>query len=112
VKARETIVIPAGTTYYYTRTKEECEDIRQRDIATGNNYDSAGEPKIYSRITSSRIQENTFCTIIKNRNIEWDTWFNKPSHLLEVLATINGAPRIILVKDPRRVQSQHQKEFN
>lgn len=95
--------IPAGTKYWYDRTDEQINNLRALDAAMGETLDSAGEPKIYNRTTWSLLKEASVVSVIKTRGVTWTSWVKKPSYLIEVLATIDGVPRIIKVRDPRRV---------
>ena len=102
----ETIVIPAPVKYWYERTDEQIDNLRELDRRMGTTLDSAGEPKIYNRIASAQCDEPLICTVLKTRGVSWNawTWHKKPTYLIEVIATINNVPRIIKVRDPRKVK--------
>lgn len=100
----ETIItIPAGTKYWWDRTDEQIENLRCLDAAMGATIDSAGEPKIYNRTTWNTALETLTCTVTKTRGVSWNSWANKPTFLIEALTTIDGKPRVIKFRDPRRV---------
>lgn len=98
-----TLTIPAGTKFWYDRTDAQIDNIRALDAAMGATLDSAGEPKIYNVTTSGILREGVVCTVLKTRGVTWQSWMRKPTYLIEVLATIEGVPRIVKVRDPRRV---------
>lgn len=95
--ANETVVARKGSTYYYLLTEAQVKAIREHDVATGNALDSAGEPRIYSRVSSGCFQSDTPVAITKRRGVQWPTWTNKPKHLCEGVATIDGSPHVIML---------------
>lgn len=101
--AKDVIIVPSGSKYWYDRTDEELKRISDLDDACGSTLDSAGEPKIYNKTASKTTKIDLTCTVIKSRGVPWSTCFKKPTHLLEVLATIDGMPKVIKVRDPRKV---------
>lgn len=94
----DTVVAPKGSTYWYILTPEQVRAMEEHDVATGNRLDSAGEPRLYSRVSGGRFPADTVVTITKRRGVEWPTWNRKPKYLCEGLATIDGIPRTILVQ--------------
>lgn len=95
----DTIVARKGTTYYYVLTEEQVRALEEYDTRTGDTLDSAGEPRLYSQVTSGCFQTDTPVAITKRRNVQWPTWRNKPKYLCEGVATIDGVPRVIMVVD-------------
>lgn len=96
MKDLDTNLLAAGTHYWYRRTETEMQELIQHDIAIGNSITSDGESRIYSPIGGTRLKVDTVVTVTRRRGIEWNTWFRKPRHLAEGLATIDGAPRMIM----------------
>ena len=90
------LVLRKGTKYYWRRSVFELEMIRQRDVTSGNVYDSAGEPRIYCPITSDILEEDVVVTVTRKRGVNWDHWRNKPAYLTEGITTINGEAKVIL----------------
>lgn len=93
---KETVVVPGGTRFYYIKSEGELRAEQEADVATGRVLDSAGEPRLYSNIASSRFTEDTPATITRRRGLEWPHWNKKPAHLVEGLATIRGVPRLVM----------------
>jgi hypothetical protein len=94
-----TVVRPTGSKFYYVKSEQELQAEMEADMAVGLTTDSAGEPRLYARIASSRFTEDTPVTITRRRGIPWPHWRKKPPHLVEGLATIRGVPRIIMFQD-------------
>lgn len=94
--SNETVVLRTGGTYWYHISQEKLEAIQRLDAETGNTCDSAGEPRIYTTLRSGIVDEDTLVTITRRRNIPWNCYRTKPSHLVEGLATIVGVPQIIM----------------
>lgn len=96
----EQIVLPAGTKYYYRYTSEEYASLKSR---TDGELDSAGEPKLVSRMGVGWLDQPTVATVLKTRKIEWFGLYTRPRYLLEVFANLEDqCPRVILVSDPRK----------
>jgi len=93
---KEAVVLPGGTRFYYIKTEDELRAEREADVATGQVLDSAGEPRLYSKIASSRFTEDTLATVTRRRGLEWPHWNKKPAHLVEGLATIRDVPRLVM----------------
>lgn len=100
------ITLPVGTKYWWDRTPEQVDNLRSLDAAMGATLDSAGEPKIYNVTTWNTAQEPLTCTVTKTRGVSWQSWLRKPTFLIEVITTINGMPRVIKVRDPRRTRER------
>lgn len=96
------ITLPVGTKYWWDRTPEQIDNLRSLDAAMGATLDSAGEPKIYNTTTWNTTTETLTCTVTKTRGVSWKSWFQKPTFLIEGITTIDGMPRVIKVRDPRR----------
>lgn len=95
----QTILARKGSTYYYVLTPEQLRAIEVADAEAGNFWDSAGEPRMYSPVTSGCFETDTPVAITRRRGVQWPTWRNKPKHLCEGVATIDGIPRVIMVID-------------
>jgi len=93
---KETTALLPGKCFWYVKTEEQIEAERQQDRDSGRYYDAAGEPLLYSRIGSGRLNYHTIVTVLKKKNVGWPHWSNKPTRLTEGLATISGIPRLIL----------------
>lgn len=91
-----TTLLPAGTRYWYRRSDAELQEMMQHDIAIGNSMTSDGESRIYSPVGGTKLDVDTVVTVTRRRGIEWNTWYLKPKHLVEGLATIDGVPRMIM----------------
>jgi len=92
----DVVLLPTGTHYWFRRTEDELQKLIQHDISIGNSITSDGESRIYSPVGGTRLKVDTVVTVTRRRGIEWTTWYRKPRHLLEGLATIDGVPRIIM----------------
>lgn len=92
----ETVVRPAGSKFYFIKSDEDLAAEREADIKVGATLDSAGEPKLYSKVASSSFPEDTLVTITRRRRVPWPHWRMKPTHLVEGLATIRGVPRLVM----------------
>lgn len=99
-----TLTLPAGTKYWFDRTPEQIDNLRALDAAMGQTFDSAGEPKIYNVTTSRTTKEDIVVTVTKKRGVSWNSWFKKPSYLIEAITTIEGMPKIIKIRDPQRTK--------
>ena len=93
---RSTVLLPSGTPYWFRRTEDQLEALRRHDISIGNSVTSDGESRIYSQVGGGRLVVDTVVTVTRRRGIEWNTWYRKPRHLVEGLATVDGAPLIIM----------------
>jgi len=98
MKGLDTLTLASGTRYWYRRTKTELDALVQYDISIGNTMTSDGESRIYSPIGGAMLEVETVVTVTRRRGLEWNTWYRKPRHLVEGLATIDGVPRIIIFK--------------
>ena len=96
MKDLDTKLLTAGTHYWYRRSETEMQELIQHDIAIGNSITSDGESRIYSPVGGTRLDVDTVVTVTRRRGIEWNTWYRKPRHLVEGLATIDGVPRMIM----------------
>jgi len=94
------VLLPAGTRYWFERTETELDVLVQYDISIGNTMTSDGESRIYSPVGGGRLDEDTVVTVTRRRGIEWNTWFRKPRNLIEGLITLNGVPRLIMFQKP------------
>lgn len=103
-KEREIVVCEAGSPFWYIRTQEELDRLVARDRESGNVLDSAGEPRLYSKIGAAKFNDTTLVAITRKRNVPWPHWTRKPKHLMEGLATVSGAPQLVLISasEPRR----------
>ena len=100
-KTRDIIVKPSGAKFWFIRSEEEMIRIKERDREAGRFLDSAGETLLYSPLGSGVFEENTVISVVKKRGLRWPHWTKKPKHLIEGIATIGGAPRVIMCRlDP------------
>lgn len=101
--AKETVVRPSGSYYYYVKSAAEIDAHRREDIARGRTMTDDGETILYSKIGGGQFEEDTAVTITKKRGVEWPHWDRKPSGLYEGLTTIDGCPRLIMfIGRPRK----------
>lgn len=98
MKKGETIIIPSGTYYWWTRSSEELNALYAKDAATGNTLDSAGEPRLHSRTGTATTTEDTSAIVVRTRGAPWDHWVRKPKGLIEVLAPIGNSARLVCVR--------------
>lgn len=98
MQKREFMIQRAGTRFWYVKSIEEIEKLKASDREAGHFLDSAGEPLLYSSIGTETFKDDTLVTITRRRGVPWPHWARKPTHLVEGLATVDGVPRLVLVK--------------
>lgn len=98
MQKRELVIQRAGTRFWYVKSEEEIERLKARDRQAGRFLDDAGEPLLYSSIGAETFKDDTLVTITRRRGVPWPHWTRKPTHLVEGLATIDGVPRLVMVK--------------
>lgn len=94
----ETIVIPRGTPYWWPRTADEIEHLRDLDAKNGTILDSAGEPKIYAGMNSARVETDVVVVVTRTKNVTWNHWVTRPRNLVECLMPIGNSARIVCVR--------------
>ena len=91
-KTNDVVVLPAGKTVYFTRSQEEVQALIDRDRATGNTMDCAGESRLYSSQGALRLLSDTTVVVTRTRGVEWGGWNKKPKGLMEGITDAFGRP--------------------
>lgn len=95
----ETIVIPKGTYYWWIRSQEELDWLREQDIKHGTTLDSAGEPRIYPGMSVGTTMSDVTAVVTRTRNVTWKHWVRRPRGLLECLMPIGNSAKIVCVRE-------------
>jgi len=98
VRRGDTLVLPAGTRVWWTRSDEEIRSLRDSDIAAGRFCDSAGESIVYSPLSSFFLDEDVVVLVTRLRGIVWPGWTRRPAVLTEGFLTLGGIPRYVLFR--------------
>jgi len=72
---------------FYTRSKEELDNMYAEDRLAGNMYGDDGEPRIYSSQGSLLANVGTTVVVTALKGAEWSGWGRKPTGLIKVVVT-------------------------
>ena len=89
---------------YYEKSDEQLAREQEADRRAGRFFDGAGESLIYCKVGSESLSGQVVAMVTRTRGIRWLGFSSKPEGLIELFATIDGVPRIVMVPWTRMVR--------